>query len=343
MSMHFRYPLRIAVARTALYLGCLVCPACSCVQGWAQVQSAPAALGTIPALIPGAEDYVLGPGDQIVVRVVDMDEIPDKPVQIDPSGFIDLPLAGRVGASGKTLEQLKETLTPKLAKYITSPNITVNLTEAQSRPVSIIGAVNSPGVHQLQGPKRLIEVISLAGGLRQDAGSRVILTRQARYGTLPLPGAVSDSTQGFSTAAVSLDSLLAAKNPSENIPVLPNDVISVPKADLVYVVGDVKKSGGFPLASHNTISVLQAISLSEGLGPSASPKSARIMRPTAADASKMDEIPVDLQKIFAGKAPDMALYANDVLFVPNSAVKSSARRVAEVILQTASGVAIYAH
>ncbi len=205
----------------------------------------------------------------------------------------------------------------------------------------MIGAVNSPGVRQLQGPKRLIEVISLAGGVRQDAGSRVILTREAKWGTLPLPGVRMDPTNGFSTATISLDGLLSATNPAENIPVLPNDVISIPKADLVYVVGDVKKSGGFQLSSHNTMSVLQALSLSEGFGPSAAPKDAKIMRPTDKDATKMDEIPIDIQKIFAGKAPDVALYANDVLFVPNSLAKTSARRVAEAVLQTATGIAIY--
>ncbi len=287
------------------------------------------------------QDYVLGPGDQIVLHVVDMDEIGDKPLRIDPNGFIDLPLAGRVQASGMTVEQLKDSLAVKLSKYISSPHISINLTDDQSRPVSILGAVNTPGVHQLQGPKRLIEVISLAGGLRQDAGSKVILTRQVKWGPLPLPGAKTDTTEGFSTATLSLDSLLASTHPAENIPVLPNDVISIPKADLVYVVGDVKKSGGFQMSSHSSMSVLQALSLSEGLGPSAAPKSARIMRPTDKDASKMEEIPIDIQKIFAGKAPDVALYANDVLFVPNSLAKTSARRVAEAILQTASGVAVY--
>ena len=300
-------------------------------------QQPPAASASADA----AAQYVLGPGDEILLHVVDMEEMPDKPIRIDPSGYIDLPLAGRVEASGLTVEELKAALAGKLARYISSPRITINLTDDESRPVSVIGAVNSPGVHQLQGPKRLIEVISLAGGVRQDAGSRVILTRQSKWGTLPLPGVKTDATDGFSTATLSLDSLLAATTPSENIVILPNDVISIPKADLVYVVGDVKKSGGFQLSSHNTMSVLQALSLSEGFGPSAAPKDAKIMRPTEKDATKMAEIPVDIQKIFAGKAPDVPLYANDVLFVPNSLAKTSARRIAEAVLQTASGVAIY--
>lgn len=308
-------------------------------------QTSTAAPVVAPMQSPPAGDassaYVLGPGDQILIRVVDMDEIPDKPIRIDPVGFIDLPLIGRFNVSGLTIEQLKKVLATKLSRYISSPSISINLTDDESRPVSVIGAVNNPGVHQLQGPERLIQVISVAGGLRADAGTSVILTRQAKWGPLPLQGATEDPTHSFSTARIALQGLLSAANPADNIPILPDDVISIPKADLVYVVGDVKRAGGFQLSSHNSMSVLQALSLSEGLGPSASPKSARIMRPSAEDASRMNEIPVNINKIFAGKAPDPALYANDVLFVPNSLAKSSARRAAEAVLQTATGIAIY--
>lgn len=293
--------------------------------------------------VRGERGVVLGPGDEITLHVVDLDEIPDRPLRIDPNGFIDLPLAGRVEASGLTLEQLKTALAAKLSRYIEDPRISINLTDNQSRPVSVIGSVNSPGVHQLQGPKRLIEVLSLAGGVRPDAGSEVILTRQMKWGGLPLANAKVSDNHAFSTATISLDSLLAAKDPAENILILPDDVISIPKADLVYVVGDVKKAGGFQLSSHATMSVLQALSLSEGFGPSASPQAARIMRPTGPDGKTMDEIPVNLQKIFAGKAPDVSLHPNDILFVPNSMAKSSARRVAEALLQAGTTVAIYAH
>lgn len=286
---------------------------------------------------------ILGPGDEIVLHVVDLDDISDKPIRIDPNGFIDLPLAGRIEAGGLTLEQLKATLSAKLVKYINQPRISINLTDNQSRPVSVIGSVNSPGVHQLQGPRRLIEVISLAGGVRADAGSNVIVTRQAAWGKLPLSDVTVDKTAGFSTATLKLDDLLGSKNPADNILIFPNDVISIPKADLVYVVGDVKKAGGFQLSSHSSMTVLQALSLSEGFGPSASPKSAKIMRPTGPDVKTMDEIPVNLEKIFQGKSPDVALYANDILFIPNSVAKSSARRVAEALLQAGTTVAIYAH
>jgi polysaccharide export outer membrane protein len=306
---------------------------------WAPVQAQ-----TVAGASPVAADpaYVLGPGDQIVLHVVDLDDLSDKPVRIDPNGFIDLPLAGRVEASGRTVEQLKLVLADKLKRYINSPQISINITDDQSRPVSILGEVNNPGVHQLHGPKRLLEVISMAGGLKSDAGYSVVITRQIKWGALPLPGAKMDSTQGFSTARLALDDLLASKNPADNIMVLPNDVVSVPKAEVVYVVGEVKKSGSFPLSSREAMSLLQAISLAEGFGRDASRRKARIMRPQAGDIKKLEEIPVDIQSILDGKAPDVQLYANDVLFVPNSLSKSSARRTAEAVLQAATGFAIYA-
>ncbi|HEY0785285.1 MAG TPA: polysaccharide biosynthesis/export family protein [Acidobacteriaceae bacterium] len=292
---------------------------------------------------PAGHEYKLGPGDRIVCHVEDMEEISEKPLKIDPNGYIDLPMAGRLQASGLTVDQLKAAMAERLSKYIDAPAITINLVENQSRPVSIIGAVNSPGVHQLEGPKRLIEVISLAGGLRQDAGSVVILTRDARWGVLPLPGAREDESRSFSTARLSLDGLLGAKNPAENIEVQPEDVIAIPKADIIYVVGNVKRSGGFPLSQHETMSLLQAISLAEGLDKDAASKDAKIIRPSATTEGKPLELPVNIQAVLAGKAPDQKLYANDVLFIPNSAVKSSSRRLAEAVLQAATGVAIYAH
>jgi polysaccharide export outer membrane protein len=293
------------------------------------------------SLSTGDSTYVLGPGDRITVQVEDVNEIQAKPVRLDPSGFIDLPLAGRISASGLTSEQLRLAIAAQLKKYVTNPQVSIDIVEYQSRPVSVIGEVNSPGVHQLDGPKRLIEVISLAGGLREDAGAQVIITREAGYGPIPLADARTDVNHRFSTASISLDSLLAAKNPAENILIRPDDVISIPRADVVYVVGDVKKAGGFEMRSHDAMSLLQALSLAEGLGPDAAPQKARILRPTAEDASKVTEIPVDIKQIFAGKAGDMQLYANDVLFVPNSLSKSSARRAAEAVLQAATGVAIY--
>ena len=286
--------------------------------------------------------YLLGPGDQIGIHVMDLDDVSDKPVRIDPAGAVDLPLIGRLTAAGLTVEQFRDALTKKLSKYIESPQIAINVLEYHSQPVSILGAVNSPGIHQLTGPKRLLDVISLAGGLRQDAGAKLTITRQTYWGTLPLPNAHTDSSGQFSIAEVSIESLTTAKSPMDNIFVKPNDTVSVPKAEIVYVMGQVKKAGGFQIASRDSISLLKALALAEGLDHDASPKKARIMRASAlGTSSNTNEVPVDLQLILAGKAPDVQLHADDVLFIPSNLAQSATRRAAEAALQIATGVVIY--
>ncbi len=285
--------------------------------------------------------YVLGPGDQISIQVTDMDDFPNRPLQIDPDGFVDLPLIGRLHASGLTLAQMKTEMAVRLTKYIDAPQIVLNLTQNQSTPVSVLGAVNTPGVHQLDGPKRLLEVISLSGGIRPDAGNEVIVTRQAGRAPLTLADGHVELSQGYSTGRFSLDNLIHAQNPADNILVEAGDVISIPKAELIYVVGDVRKAGGFTLSTHTSLPLIQALSLAEGMGPHAAGKRARILRPAPGGDGTPKEILVDVDKIMAGKAPNPPLFANDVLFIPNSAAKAISERAFETALGVVAGVAIY--
>ncbi|CAN5559052.1 hypothetical protein BH10ACI4_BH10ACI4_17810 [soil metagenome] len=299
-----------------------------------------------PKLIPRSsvnQEYFLAPGDQILLHVVDMEEFADKTVRLDPNGYIDLPLIGRMQASGLTLEQFKEHLSAKLSKYINDPQISANFVEDQGRPVSIIGEVNTPGVRQLHGPQRLIEAISMAGGVKQDAGPKIIITRQLKWGALPLPDSRTDLTHTYTTASLSLDDLMNSTDPENNIFMQPNDIISIPKAQVVYVVGNVKKAGGFQLSSRGTVSILQAVALAEGLSPDAAGSRARIIRPAPGGDGKPKEIPVNVAKVFDGSEPDVPMYANDVLFIPNSLAKSSLRRSAEAVLQVTTGILIYRH
>lgn len=290
---------------------------------------------------PAAPEYVLGSGDTIVLHVIDMeDEMPDKPVSIDPNGFVDIPLAGRLQASGLTLEQFKAEVAERITKYIRNPRISVNLTDQKSRSVSVIGAVMNPGRHQLPGPAQLLDVLALAGGTKDQAGARVTITREQKWGKIPLANATFDPPTGTSTAWVSLDDLEASKNPSNNIPVMPNDIIVVPRAEIVYVLGDVKKVGGFQLTSHPTISLLQALSVAEGANRDAALTKCRIIRPAPGGDGKPTEIPVDIAQVLAGKIPDVPLQGNDLLYVPANAT-SGISRAAATLLQAAAGAAIY--
>ena len=297
----------------------------------------------------GTAAYVLGPDDQITVRVADLEEIADRMTRVDPAGDIDLPLAGRVHAAGLTVEQLRATLVSKLSKFVDSPQVTINIQDYKSEPVSILGEVNNPGVHQLRGPKRLVDIISAAGGLKPEAGETVTVTRELRWGALPVPDAHVDSSGQFSVASISLDGVTKGTNPGANIPVCPNDIISVSRASIVYVMGEVKKAGGFSLQSRSNISLVRALTLAEGLTHEASPKKARILRaqqgnaPGVASVTSKEpgETPVDVQMILAGKAPDVQLHPDDILFIPNNMAGSALKRATEAAVQIATGVIIF--
>jgi polysaccharide export outer membrane protein len=293
-----------------------------------------------PASASEVRSYVLGAEDQVVVRVLDLEEIPATPIRIDLRGNINIPLAGRIRAAGLTVEQLEAEITKRLRSLVNEPEVTVTIAEFRSQPVSLLGSVMRPGVHQIQGRKTLFEVLSLAEGLKPDAGHTIKITRRKEMGPIPLPGAKEDETGQFSVAEVKVRSILEAKNPQENILVQPNDVISVPRADLIYVTGSVRKPGGFVLGDRETVSVLQAVALAEGMLNTAAANNARILR-AQAGSTERSEILVDLKKVLSGGAKDVPLRAEDILFVPNSKMKTGVIRGLEAAIQVGTGVAIY--
>ena len=286
--------------------------------------------------------YVLGPDDQIKVWALGVDEITDKPLRIDPTGNIDLPLIGKVHARGLTVDQLKETLSQRFSKDLLDPKVSVQIVEFGSQPVSVMGAVNRPGIHHLNGRKTLMEVLSLAEGLRQDAGPRINISRKIEYGPIPLANAKPDSTGQFSVAEVPVKQFLAGVSPADNILISPHDVVTVPVAESVFVMGAVKKPGEVALKENPGISVLQALASAEGYGETPAPQNARVVRPVPGTADRR-EIPVDLTKIQNGKAEDIAMRANDILVVPPSGPKRAATRAIEAAIQTATGIIIWRH
>jgi polysaccharide export outer membrane protein len=284
--------------------------------------------------------YILGPGDQIIVRAVNVDEISDKPIAVDLNGYVRVPMAGRVKVAGLTLTQVEGELTKRLRTYVRQPDISLSVAEFQSQPVSVIGAVRNPGVQQVQGHKRLVEILSLAGGLDANAGSTLRITRRREWGRIPLATAADDLSGQFSVAQVKLKSILEAKNPEENILVKPYDVVSVPRAEMVYVIGQVQKSGGIVLNDREEISVLQALSIAGGLDRTAQPQNARILRRRPEGPSRK-EIAVDLRRILNGKSSDLAMQPEDILFVPSSVPKKAALRAVEAVIQLGTGVIIW--
>jgi polysaccharide export outer membrane protein len=306
-----------------------------------QAEAGPAPAPAVPRSAPNSSSgYVLGPGDQITIRSTDADDINDKPVQIDNDGFLRLPLVGRLRASGLTVSQFENELTKRLKTYLVQPDVAVSVSTFHSQPVSIVGAVKNPGVYQVEGRRTLVEMLSLAGGLDTAAGATLKITRRLEYGRIPLPGAADDPTGSFSIANVRLKSILTAANPQENIQVQPHDVITVPRSELVYVIGEVQRAGGFPLNEQENISVLQALSLAGGLDRTASPRGAKILR-AANGEPKRSEIAVNVKAILDGKASDVYLRPDDILFIPNSQPKRAAARAAEAAIQIGTGIVIW--
>lgn len=297
----------------------------------------------ISVLAQNPTTYTLGPEDQIAVRVLDTEEISTRdgaPLRVDSQGGITLPLIGRIKAAGLTTDQLKVEIEKRLKKFINEPDATVYLVDMRSQPISVLGAVTLPGVHQLQGRKTLFEALSLAQGLRNDAGYSIKVTRKLEWGRIPLPNAQDDPTGQYSIATVNVKDIMEAKKPEENILVKPHDVISVPRAEIIYVTGAVRKAGGFTLGEHETLSALQALALAEGHERTASLTGAKIMRATAGSAQRT-EIPVNLKLIMEGKNKDVQMRAEDILFVPLSVAKNATVRSLEAALQIGTGLAIY--
>jgi polysaccharide biosynthesis/export protein len=284
--------------------------------------------------------YLLGPDDQLEISGPELTELANKPVRVDGEGDIQVPLGGRVHVSGLTVQQTEQELNKVLSTYIRDPQAVVSVAEVRSQPVSILGAVNTPGIHQVQGHKTLLEMLALAGGIRPDAGYSVRITRQLEWGCIPLPKTELDASGRFSVAELNLKKIMEAKNPEENIQIFPHDVISVPKAEMVYVIGEVRRSGGFVLGEHQSISVLQALSLAEGLNATADTRHARILR-LKHEADQREEVAVDVKDVLTGKKPDVPLQGDDILFIPGSTGKKAAFRVIEAAIQTGTGLAIW--
>lgn len=296
--------------------------------------SVPPVNAATPATPQHVSDYVLGPEDQVIIHAYQVPEVPSSPVQVSGDGYIDLPMAGRVKASGMTVSALERELSTRFGTYVQDPQVTVLIADYRSQPVSVVGAVSNPGVVQLRGRKNLVEVIALAGGLRADAGNNATVTRELSKGRIPLPGAADDPTGKYSVAHVKLHDVMEAQSPTYNITIEADDLIMVPKAPLLYVVGEVQKPGAYVLGDRDSVTVLQAVALAGGLTQLASSKRAKVLHQDDSGNNRT-ELPTDVNKILAGQAPDAALHRNDILFVPRSGAKAAKANA----LQTAMGLA----
>jgi polysaccharide export outer membrane protein len=292
---------------------------------------------------PIGPNYILGPEDVIKIEVFNVSEL-SKTVRVANDGMISLPLIGRVQAAGLTTEQLRKELEDKWGEnYLQDPQVTVFVNAFKAKPVSVIGAVEKPGLYPLTGRRTLIEMLSMAGGFGKKgtsaAGRTVLVTRKSSFGDLqPVDGM---HIRGPDQIEIDLNRLLYTRDQNLNIEIKPLDIISVSKAEVVYVTGAVNKPGGFVLEDRPTMTVLQAVAMAQGLTFTAAKKSARIIR-TNQDGSKR-EVPVDLSQILKGRAQDTTLLADDILFVPDSTKKLLGQRSTDAAFAAFTGWLIWVH
>lgn len=286
-----------------------------------------------PHLVEGGQR--IGPDDQLEVLVLEAPEL-SRTTRVSAQGEISLPLLGEVRAAGLTPVELQRLLEDQLRKrYILDPHVTVQVTEVQSKPISVVGAVNRPGILQVRGPRTLVEVLALAGGLSEDAGENVLVVRggsTARYENASLEPAEE-------VQEVSLHRLLETGDPRHNVAVYPGDAVKVGRAGIIYVVGEVREPGVFQLSSHSGLTVMQAVALGKGLRPTAARSRATIIRTNT--AGERSEIQVNLEQVLTGRVVDPPLQARDIVFVPNSAVKSVALGVVEGLVRMVTLRAVF--
>lgn len=268
-------------------------------------------------------DYRIGPDDLIQVTSYN---IPDQDARVTPrvvllrvsqDGMVVAPLIGAVQVKGKTTVQLEQEFRQRYEKYIRSPQIGVMVTEYRQK-VSVMGAVQKPGVFELTGPKTVIDMVALAGGITPQAGNQVHLYRQDAEGKRQT--AVIDLLVLANPATNHVES---KDMPLVNVPVQAGDVINVPQAGMYFVDGAVRKPGSYPIGRSYTVT--QALATAGGVDPELADYGAitiyRRRGPT-----DMESIPYDLDEVRARKREDLQVQADDVIIVPMSGAKYFVKR-----------------
>ena len=252
---------------------------------------------------PEASGYVVGPKDMLEIRVI---EIPELNVErrVSEDGSIALPLLGDVGVSGLTAAQVRQKLESVLKeRYVNRANVSVVVKEFADKPVSVLGAVQTPGALRVSGKFTLLQAISAAGGLTSQAGPKIYVLR-------PAAGGRSDA------AEVDVGRLFKG-DPTANVLIYPSDIINVParKAVRIFCLGEIKSPGAYDFDASDRVTLLAAIARAGGLTDRAS-KTIRIRR--RQPDGRETQVEVSYGRVLSGKDPDPVLQSEDIVVVKES-------------------------
>jgi polysaccharide export outer membrane protein len=269
------------------------------------------------------DNLLIGPGDLLHIVVFDSPEL-EQHARVTDSGFVPLLVGGSIKAASLSPEQaaraIEKTLLDK--HLMLHPQVSVTVEQYATQNVSVIGDVRLPGAYPIITGHTVEEVLALAGGLMPDADRTVSIER--RTGNQHVSYYVANAIESKS---------------KDTVQVYPGDVVRVARAELVYAIGDLSRPGGFPVINNDQhLTVLQLVAMAGGLNKTAAIGKVRLVR-TEPDGSHK-ETKVKLNDMQKGKAPDINLQANDVLYVPFSYMRNTALGVTGVLAST-SGAAIY--
>jgi polysaccharide biosynthesis/export protein len=283
-----------------------------------------------------SDEYKIGTDDVLSISIADAPEFSGK-YRVTDAGQIEIPgLATPIHAEGKSALDLSHEIRRALvdAKQLRDPRVSVFIEEYHGRTIAVLGAVTKPAVYSLHRRTTVLDALSMAGGSLPNAGSTVTVVR----------GRASAEATGTAVGSVSiidLSRLVKGEDLSANVEVKNEDIINVSASQLVYVVGAVHKPGGYVMANPTEgVSVVQAVALAEGMHSTASAHRGLIVRQSTNDHARQ-EIPVDIALMMTGKATDILLAPNDILFIPESGTKKTLKAMGDFAMAAATGIAIY--
>ncbi len=250
-------------------------------------------------------DYVLGPGDLLEIKVFELPDL-NVTVRVSADGNITLPLIGIVRASGLTAFGLEREIKAKLdERYLKNAQVSVFIKEYKSQRVSLIGAVKDPRDYELSGRTTLLQLISMAGGITNQAGKYIYVFRTS-------PSGASERLE------ILIEDLLYRGEQRYNIPLKAGDVVNIPidREVIIYVFGEVLRPGALKFKSSERISILSAIATAGGFTDRASRRNVLIKRKDS--QGNETEMSINISRIISGKDEDMELSPEDVVIVRES-------------------------
>jgi polysaccharide export outer membrane protein len=282
-----------------------------------------------PRSAPAADDrYRIGPGDVLDIKVFNKPQFNREGVKVDPRGMIRIPLVKQeIRAACRTEDELAAEVADQLKEYLRAPEVIVQIKDYQAAPVSVLGQVRAPSRFLLQRRARLLELITFTNGPTDSAGRTIQVVHAGTFASCDEP------TANINTVAAEVDyyklSDTMRGDEKANPYVRAGDVISIAKADEIYVIGNVIRPTILPLVEPLTVS--RAIAMAGGTAIDTKKSEIHIVRQIPGTTDKK-EILVDLDAINKHKAEDIVLVANDIVDVPASGGKRLLRSLVGAVV-----------